>query len=87
MATSVPTWEEEYVNVGNVDTETKDFTDEELKLKNLTLGHEEHHIFYNSTTLQNTETVQEYLRSFQNLTPNSMLSKSHRRAMVRKSID
>lgn len=77
-------WEEQYVNVGNIDTDNSELTDDELRLKNLTLGHEEHHTYYNSTTLQNTETVQEYLRSFQNLTPNSMLSKSHRRAMVRR---
>lgn len=54
-----------------------------MKAKNLTLGHEVHHQYYNSTTLQDAEIVQEYLKSFQNLTPNSMLSKSHRRAMVR----
>lgn len=79
---SVSSWDDEYLNVGNIDSDKTDLTEEELKQKNLTLGHEEHHVYYNSTTLQNTETVQEYLRSFQNLQPNSMLSKSHRRAMV-----
>lgn len=80
---SVSSWDDEYLNVGNIDSDKTDLTEDELKQKNLTLGHEEHHVYYNSTTLQNTETVQEYLRSFQNLQPNSMLSKSHRRAMVR----
>lgn len=76
---SVTSWDDEYLNV---DTDKTDLSEAELKAKNLTLGHEEHHTYYNSTTLQNADTVQEYLRSFQNLTPNSMLSKSHRRAMV-----
>lgn len=70
------------MNVGNVDLETPELTEEELRQKNLTLGHEEHHIYYNSTTIRNVETVQEYFKSFKNLTPNSLLSKSNRRAMV-----
>lgn len=78
----VSSWEDEYLNVDNVDTENAQLTEEQLRQKNLTLGVEQHHQYYNSTTLHNTETVQEYLRSFRNLTPNSILSKSHRRAMV-----
>lgn len=74
-------WEDEYVS--NIDTDKTELTEDELRAKNLTLGNEEHHTYYNSTTLQNAESVQEYLKSFQNLTPNSMLSKSHRRAMVK----
>lgn len=78
---SSTSWEDEYVS--NIDTDKTELTEDELRAKNLTLGNEEHHTYYNSTTLQNAESVQEYLKSFQNLTPNSMLSKSHRRAMVK----
>lgn len=79
---STSSWEDQYINADNVDTEQDELTEEELRQRNLTLGHEEHHVYYNSTTLQNAEQAQEFLKSFQNLTPNAMLSKSHRRAMV-----
>lgn len=68
--------------LSNVDTEEAELTEAELRAKNFTLGHETHHMFYNSSTVTDAPLVQEYLKSFQNLTPNSMLSKSHRRAMV-----
>lgn len=82
--TSVSSWEDKYLNVDDVDKDITDLTEEELREKNFTLGHEEHHMYYNSTILQNEEVVQEYYKSLKNLPVNNMLSRSHRRAMVSK---
>ncbi|XP_055844691.1 plexin domain-containing protein 2 isoform X2 [Episyrphus balteatus] len=42
----------------------------------------DHHIYYNSTIYVSKDTADEYWSSFKNITPNSMLSASHRRAMT-----
>lgn len=45
---------------------------------------QDHHQYYNSTTYTDKDKADKYWNDIKNITPNWMLSQSHRRAMVMK---
>ncbi|XP_037918633.1 plexin domain-containing protein 2 isoform X2 [Hermetia illucens] len=57
-------------------------TRNELTKYNITEVKEDFHLYYNSSVLVDKELIAQYWNEFKNITPNSMLSKSHRRAMT-----
>lgn len=64
--------------------DTADYeSNQTLTTNNITTFKEDHHIFYNSTTATVDESViNKYWSDLKNLTTSTLLSKSHRRAMV-----
>ncbi|TMW39490.1 hypothetical protein DOY81_015430, partial [Sarcophaga bullata] len=54
-----------------------------LKKNNLTVNQtEDHHHYYNSTIVVDKEKAETYWNEIRNMSPNYMLSQSHRRAMI-----
>uniref|UniRef100_A0A1I8PSQ6 PSI domain-containing protein n=1 Tax=Stomoxys calcitrans TaxID=35570 RepID=A0A1I8PSQ6_STOCA len=61
----------------------EDETLDSLKKRNLTLNTtSDHHQYYNSTTYTDKDKADKYWNEIKNITPNVMLSQSHRRAMT-----
>lgn len=87
----LPSWRQGDESPSNLDDElsfdkfdTEDgLTNKTLSTHNVTTYKEDYHIFYNSTTATVDESViNKYWSDLKNLTTSTLLSKSHRRAMV-----
>lgn len=87
----LPNWRQNDERPSNLDDELsfdkfdtdEDYTNQTLTTNNITTYKEDYHIFYNSTTVTVDESViNKYWSDLKNLTTSTLLSKSHRRAMV-----